>query len=197
MLLDVTGEQVKLPVGRIPELVGLSAGPLCMQLWLSAGTDVVCSVRYVAPDTQVLTFVLGGLTENERKQAIDAVRRLIQWELGRTVALLVDPGGETADEASCRACRIVQFVPRRCPSFCGRRRRPGEHGWSWGRPTRSAGRRPPNPLNRSDRSALTRNTGLPRPGTPYVEYRGTLPVCQKQGLETLPTSLPLSRPPQM
>ncbi|MYT69749.1 MULTISPECIES: hypothetical protein [unclassified Streptomyces] len=52
MLLDVVGEQVQLPVDRILELVGLSAGPLCMQFWLSADTDVVCDVRYVAPDTQ-------------------------------------------------------------------------------------------------------------------------------------------------
>ncbi|GHB80641.1 hypothetical protein GCM10010377_82960 [Streptomyces viridiviolaceus] len=98
MLLDVVGEQVKLPVGRILELVGLSVGPLCMQFWLSADTDVVCDVRYVAPDTQVLTFVLGGLTENEREQATNAVQRLIQRELDRTVALLVDLGGETANE---------------------------------------------------------------------------------------------------
>ncbi|MFI7316922.1 hypothetical protein [Streptomyces venezuelae] len=97
-LLDVVGEQVKLPVGRIAELVGLSLGPLCMQFWLSADTDVVCDVRYVAPDTQVLTFVLGGLTESEREQATDAVQRLILRELDTTVALLVDPGGETADE---------------------------------------------------------------------------------------------------
>ncbi|MEE1791075.1 hypothetical protein PUR28_09890, partial [Streptomyces sp. BE308] len=40
MLLDVVGEQVKLPVGRILELVGLSVGPLCIQFWLSADTDV-------------------------------------------------------------------------------------------------------------------------------------------------------------
>ncbi|MDQ0797670.1 hypothetical protein [Streptomyces sp. B1I3] len=98
MLLDVVGEQVKLPVGPILELVGLSVGPLCMQFWLSADTDVVCDVRYVAPDTQVLTFVLGGLTEIEREQATNAVQRLIQRELDRTVALLVDLGGETADE---------------------------------------------------------------------------------------------------
>ncbi|MYY87044.1 MULTISPECIES: hypothetical protein [unclassified Streptomyces] len=97
-LLDVVGEQVKLPVGRILELVGLSLGPLCMQFWLSADTDVVCDVRYVAPDTQVLTFVLGGFTEGEREQATDAVQRLILRELDRTVALLVDPGGETPDE---------------------------------------------------------------------------------------------------
>lgn len=98
MLLDVVGEQVKLPVGRIVELVGLSVGPLCMQFWLSADTDVVCDVRYVAPDTQVLTFVLGGLTESECEQATNAVQRLIQRELDRTVALLVDLGGETANE---------------------------------------------------------------------------------------------------
>ena len=98
MLLDVAGEQVRLPVGRILELVGLSVGPLCLQLWLSADTGVVCHVRYVAPDTQVLTFVLGGLTDNEREQATDAVQQLIQRELNRTVALLVDLGGETADE---------------------------------------------------------------------------------------------------
>ncbi|MEU5414217.1 MULTISPECIES: hypothetical protein [Streptomyces] len=98
MLLDVAGEQVKLPVQRILELIGLSVGPLCMQFWMSADTDVVCDIRYVAPDTQVLTFVLGGLTENERKQATDAVQRLIQRELDRTVALLVDLGGETTDE---------------------------------------------------------------------------------------------------
>ncbi|WP_327111433.1 hypothetical protein OG206_01785 [Streptomyces sp. NBC_01341] len=66
--------------------------------WLSADTDVVCDVRYVAPDTQVLTFVLDGLTENEREQATDAVQRLVQRELDRTVALLVDLGGETAGE---------------------------------------------------------------------------------------------------
>ncbi|MCX4774676.1 hypothetical protein [Streptomyces sp. NBC_01285] len=98
MLLDVVGEQVKLPVGCILELVGLSVGPLCIQFWLSADTDVVCDVRYVAPDTQVLTFELGGLTESEREQATNAVQRLIQRELDRTVALLVDLGGETADE---------------------------------------------------------------------------------------------------
>ncbi|MFI7007005.1 hypothetical protein [Streptomyces sp. NPDC050145] len=98
MLLDVAGEQVRLPVGRIHELVGLSVGPLCLQFWLSADTDVVCDVRYVAPDTQVLTFELGGLTENEREQATDAVQRLIRRELDKTVALLVDVGGETADE---------------------------------------------------------------------------------------------------
>ncbi|MEU2783988.1 MULTISPECIES: hypothetical protein [unclassified Streptomyces] len=98
MLLDVVGEQVMLPIARIVELVGLAVGPLCLQLWLSADTDVVCYVRYVAPDTQVLTFVLGGLTENERERATDAVQRLIQRELDRTVALLVDLGGETADE---------------------------------------------------------------------------------------------------
>lgn len=33
-------------------------------------------------------------------------------------------------------------------------------------------------------------------GTP-PPYRGTVPVRQKQGLDTLPTSLPLSGPPQM
>ncbi|MFD5786689.1 hypothetical protein ACFWH1_08610 [Streptomyces sp. NPDC127037] len=98
MLLDVVGEQVKLPVGRILELVGLSVGPLCMQFWLSADTDVLLNVRYVAPDTQVLTFVLGGLTEHELEQVTDAVQQLIQWELDRTVALLVDLGGEAADE---------------------------------------------------------------------------------------------------
>ncbi|MFJ8754589.1 hypothetical protein ACIREO_35535 [Streptomyces sp. NPDC102441] len=97
MLLDVAGEQVRLPVGRILELVGLSVGPLSMQFWLSADVDVVCEIRYVAPDTQVLTFVLGGLTESEREQATDAVQRLIRRELDRTVALLVDLGGETAD----------------------------------------------------------------------------------------------------
>ncbi|MGC5038529.1 hypothetical protein ACPXCS_23430 [Streptomyces sp. DT190] len=48
MLLDVMGEQVKLPVERILDLVGLSVGPLCMQFWLSADTDLVCQVRYVA-----------------------------------------------------------------------------------------------------------------------------------------------------
>lgn len=98
MLLDFTGEQVRLPVRHILELVALSVGPLCMQFWLSADTDVVCSVRYVAPDTQVLTFALGGSTENEREHATDAVQRLIQRELERAVALLVDLGGETADE---------------------------------------------------------------------------------------------------
>ncbi|MGC0208399.1 hypothetical protein [Streptomyces levis] len=98
MLLDVAGEQVRLAVGRILELEGLSVGPLCLQLWLSADTDVVCHVRYVAPDTQVLTFVLGELTDNEREQATDAVQRLIQRALDRTVALLVDLGGEAADE---------------------------------------------------------------------------------------------------
>ncbi|WP_420031470.1 hypothetical protein ACN2WE_00740 [Streptomyces sp. cg28] len=98
MLLNVVGEQVELPVDRILELVGLSAGPLCMQFWLSADTDVVCDVRYVAPDTQILTFVLGGLTDNERDQATDAIQHLIQRELHSTVALLVDLGGETADE---------------------------------------------------------------------------------------------------
>ncbi|MEU4039895.1 hypothetical protein [Streptomyces collinus] len=98
MLLDVVGEQVKLPVERILELVGLSVGPLCMQFWLSADKDVACDVRYVAPDTQILTFTLGGLTENEYEQASDAIQRLIQRELDRTVALLVDLGGETADE---------------------------------------------------------------------------------------------------
>ncbi|MFD4716200.1 hypothetical protein ACFWN5_42035 [Streptomyces sp. NPDC058430] len=98
ILLDVVGEQVRLPVGRILELVGLSVGPLCMQFWLSADTDVVCDVRYVAPDTQILTFVLGGLTESEREQATDAIQRLIQRELDKTVALLVDVGGETQDE---------------------------------------------------------------------------------------------------
>ncbi|MFE6894797.1 hypothetical protein [Streptomyces sp. NPDC057694] len=97
ILLDVVGEQVKLPVGRVLELVGLSLGPLCMQFWLSADTDVVCNVRYVAPDTQVLTFMLGGLTENERDQATDAVQRLIQREMNSSVALLVDLGGETAE----------------------------------------------------------------------------------------------------
>ncbi|EYT79805.1 hypothetical protein CF54_29210 [Streptomyces sp. Tu 6176] len=94
MLLDVVGEQVKLPVGRMLELVGLSVGPLCMQFWLSADTDVVCDVRYVAPDIHVLTFVLGGLTENECEQATDAVQRLVQQELDRTVALLIDVGGD-------------------------------------------------------------------------------------------------------
>ncbi|MET9478612.1 hypothetical protein [Streptomyces sp. NPDC002922] len=98
MLLDVVGEQVKLPPERVLELVGLSVGPLCMQFWLSADVDVVCDVRYVAPDTQILTFVLGGLTENEHGQAEDAIQRLIQRELDRTVALLVDLGGETAEE---------------------------------------------------------------------------------------------------
>ncbi|MFI7008876.1 hypothetical protein [Streptomyces sp. NPDC050145] len=98
MLLDVAGEQVRLPVGRIHKLVGLSVGPLCLQFWLSADTDVVCDVRYVAPDTQVLTFELGGLAENEREQAADAIQRLIRRELDKTVALLVDVGGETADE---------------------------------------------------------------------------------------------------
>ncbi|MFD5065511.1 hypothetical protein [Streptomyces sp. NPDC058394] len=98
MLLDVVGEQVKLPPERVLELVGLSVGPLCMQFWLSADADVVCDVRYVAPDTQILTFVLGGLTENEHGQAEDAIQRLIQRELDRTVALLVDLGGETAEE---------------------------------------------------------------------------------------------------
>ncbi|MEU6241428.1 hypothetical protein [Streptomyces sp. NPDC047024] len=52
----------------------------------------------MAPDTQVLTFVLGGLTENEREQATNAVQQLMQRELDRTVALLVDLGGETADD---------------------------------------------------------------------------------------------------
>ncbi|MGW4233191.1 hypothetical protein ACWEF9_28655 [Streptomyces sp. NPDC004980] len=98
MLLDVVGEQVKLPPERILELVGLSVGRLHMQFWLSADTDVVCDVRYVAPDTQILTFVLGGLTESEHEQAADAIQRLIRRELDRTVALLVDPGGETAEE---------------------------------------------------------------------------------------------------
>ncbi|MFF3359127.1 hypothetical protein ACFYWN_42575 [Streptomyces sp. NPDC002917] len=98
MLLDVVGEQVKLPPERILELVGLSVGPLCVQFWLSADVDVVCDVRYVAPDTQILTFVLDGLTKDEHGQAEDAIQRLIQRELDRTVALLVDLGGETAEE---------------------------------------------------------------------------------------------------
>lgn len=69
-----------------------------MQFWLSADTDVVCDARYVAPDTEVLTFVLGGLTGSEREQLTDAIQRLILGKLDRTLALLVDLGGETADE---------------------------------------------------------------------------------------------------
>ncbi|MEV5295389.1 hypothetical protein AB0K64_29700 [Streptomyces sp. NPDC053741] len=69
MLLDVEGEQVKLPSGRILELVGLSVAPLFMQLWLSADTDVVCHVRYVVPDIQILTFELSGLSQEECERA--------------------------------------------------------------------------------------------------------------------------------
>ncbi|MFE7712713.1 hypothetical protein ACFU6I_44910 [Streptomyces sp. NPDC057486] len=52
----------------------------------------------MAPDTQILTFVLDGLTESEHGQAEDAIQRLIQRELDRTVALVVDLGGESAEE---------------------------------------------------------------------------------------------------
>ncbi|MGQ4458399.1 hypothetical protein [[Kitasatospora] papulosa] len=98
MLLDVEGEQVKLPSGRILELVGLSVAPLFMQLWLSADTDVVCHVRYVVPDIQILTFELSGLSQEECERAEDAVGRLVRRELEVTLALLVDGGGETAEE---------------------------------------------------------------------------------------------------
>ncbi|MFE7394065.1 hypothetical protein [Streptomyces sp. NPDC057582] len=110
MLLDVVGEQVKLPAKRILELVGLSIGPLNMQFWLSAHVDVVCEVWYVAPDTEILTFALDGLTRSEQKQVEDAIQRLIQRELDRTVALLVDLGGETADE-DCDALVLYGRVP--------------------------------------------------------------------------------------
>ncbi|MER7760649.1 hypothetical protein [Streptomyces sp. NPDC097619] len=98
MLLDVTGEQVRWPAGRVLDLLGLSLGPLCVQFWLSADTDVVCAVRYVAPDAQVLTFTLDGLTESERQRAEAAVQRLVRWDADGTVALLVDEGGRTAEE---------------------------------------------------------------------------------------------------
>ncbi|MFF4249077.1 hypothetical protein ACFYY2_32095 [Streptomyces sp. NPDC001822] len=98
MLLDVEGEQVKLPPERILELVGLSVGPLFLQLWLSADTDVVCHVRYVVPGVQILTFELSGLSQKERERVEDAIERLVQRELEVTLALLVDVGGETAEE---------------------------------------------------------------------------------------------------
>jgi hypothetical protein len=52
----------------------------------------------VAPDTQILTFELHGLTGHERELTEVAVQRLIQRERHKTVALLVDVGGETAEE---------------------------------------------------------------------------------------------------
>ncbi|MER6853778.1 hypothetical protein AB0A81_38765 [Streptomyces flaveolus] len=97
MLLNVVGDQVRLSPRRIRELVGLSVGPLCLQFWLSADTDVVCDVRYVAPDTQILTFELHGLTDHQRELVEGAVQRLIQRERDKTVALLVDHGGETEE----------------------------------------------------------------------------------------------------
>ncbi|MFF0206236.1 hypothetical protein [Streptomyces sp. NPDC005017] len=111
ILLDVAGEQVKLPPERVLELLGMAVGPLTLQFWLSADTDVVCQVRYVAPDTQILTFVLDGLTPSERKQAEDAVERLIQLELATTVALLVDPGGY-ADDEDCDALVLYGRAPK-------------------------------------------------------------------------------------
>ncbi|MYT69750.1 MULTISPECIES: hypothetical protein [unclassified Streptomyces] len=38
------------------------------------------------------------MTDNERDRATDAIQHMIQRELHKTVALLVDLGGETADE---------------------------------------------------------------------------------------------------
>ncbi|MFD3613083.1 hypothetical protein ACFWXA_34470 [Streptomyces atroolivaceus] len=115
MLLNVEGEQVKLPLGRILELVGLSVAPLFIELRLSADTDVVCHVRYVVPDIQILTFEFSGLSQEEHEQVEDAIERLVQRELEATLALLAEVGGETAQEdddalvlySRCRAARAL------------------------------------------------------------------------------------------
>ncbi|MFB8235657.1 hypothetical protein ACFC58_03815 [Kitasatospora purpeofusca] len=97
VLLDVEGEQVRLPAERVAELVGLSLGDLTVQWWFTADSDLVCGIVYSGYGWEKHTYFLDALTVREADTVAEVLLGEVRARPEETTALVVDRTGRTAE----------------------------------------------------------------------------------------------------
>ncbi|MEE1827874.1 hypothetical protein [Streptomyces sp. BE20] len=97
VLLDVEGDQVRLPADRVAELVGFALGPLTVEWWFDADTNVICSFAHEPFGWEKQTYHLDGLTPQEARTVEEVLLGEVRDHPGETVALVVDRTGRTVE----------------------------------------------------------------------------------------------------
>ncbi|MEK2491038.1 hypothetical protein WN990_15900 [Kitasatospora purpeofusca] len=97
VLLDVEGEHVRLPAGRVAELVGLSLGDLTVKWWFTPDDDLVCGIAYSGYGWEKHTYFLDALTAREADTVAEVLLGEVRARPEETTALVVDRTGRTAE----------------------------------------------------------------------------------------------------
>ncbi|WP_380283426.1 hypothetical protein [Kitasatospora purpeofusca] len=97
VLLDAEGEHVRLPAGRVAELVGLSLGDLTLKWWFTADSDVVCGIAYSGYGWEKHTYFLDALTVREADTVAEVLLGEARARPQETAALVVDRTGRSAE----------------------------------------------------------------------------------------------------
>ncbi|MFP8960854.1 hypothetical protein ACLIYP_09865 [Streptomyces nanhaiensis] len=97
ILLNADGDQVRMSVERIAELVGLAVACLNVEWWLTADVDVTCRFTYEPLGGECQTYYLDGLSADEVACVEEVILRQVSRQPELTDALIVDRSGASAE----------------------------------------------------------------------------------------------------
>jgi len=97
VLLNVEGDQVRLPVDTVEELIGSALAEITLQWWFSSDTDLICCFSYEPAGWEKQHYFLDGLYPEERSRAEQVICGQALADSVKTVALVVDETGRTVE----------------------------------------------------------------------------------------------------
>lgn len=97
ILLNVDGDQHRLPTEKIGPLVTAALAHLNVEWWRDADTDLTCSFSYEPLGVEIQNYSLDGLTRDEARDAAEAILAEVRRNPAETTALIIDYDGRTAD----------------------------------------------------------------------------------------------------
>ena len=97
ILLDVDGNDVELPPGRILDLLNMKFGSINVEWWFSSDANLVCKYEYEPLGLEIQTYYLDSLTQAEANVLSNLLLAAAEDSDYGTRGLVIDRRGSTAE----------------------------------------------------------------------------------------------------